>query len=374
MGEVTTIKIPLLNPNEPESLLADLHIQQGQRVAVGDLICTLETTKSTAEVQAEESGFVIGLRLKVGQTVRAGEILGYLADSPDTPPPQEAVSASLPAAEFVIPEGLRITQPALNLAKQAGVDLRQFPAGALVTESAVQAAIQKTAQPARAYNGPDLNPPLFPFDLTRIIIYGGGGHGKSVIELIRRLGIYQIAGIIDDGLTAGTTIMDVPVLGGGDILPQLSAQGIRLAANAVGGIGNVAVRIKIYQRLAQAGFAFPILIHPSAVVEASVKIAPGVHIFPMAYVGSEVQLGFGSIINTRAIVSHECKIGAYANLSPGSILAGEVQVGEGTLVGMGANINLQVKIGRLARLGNGSIIKSDIPDNGIVRAGGVWPS
>ncbi len=375
MGDITPIKIPLLNPNEPESLLAALHIREGQQVAVGDLICTLETTKSTAEMQAEESGFVIGLRLAVGETVRAGDVLGYLAASPDAQPPQQAAVVSSPDDEFVVPEGLRITQPALTLARQNRVDLRQFSSGALVTENAIRAVLQDSGQPLQTptHTGPDLTPPSAPLDLTRIIIYGGGGHGKSVIELIRRLGVYQIAGIVDDGLPPGKTILNVPVLGGHAVLPELSAQGIRLAANAVGGIGNVAVRIKIYQRLAEAGFAFPILIHPSAVVEESAKIEPGVHIFPMAYVGSEVRLGFGAIINTRAIVSHECKIGAYANLSPGSILAGEVQVGEGALVGMGVNVNLQVKIGRLARVGNGSIIKSDIPDNGIVRAGGVWP-
>ena len=378
MGEITPIKIPLVNPNEPESLLAALHIREGQQVAVGDLICTLETTKSTAEMQAEESGFVIGLRLAVGETVRAGDVLGYLADSPDAQPPQQAVPVRAPDPEFEVPEGLRITQPALTLARQNGIDLRQFSPGALVTENAIREVLQNSAHPLQArqdptYTGPDLTPPAAPIDLTRIIIYGGGGHGKSVIELIRRLGAYQIAGIVDDGLPPGKTILNVPVLGGQAILPELSAQGIRLAANAIGGIGNVAVRIKIFQRLAEAGFAFPILIHPSAVVEESAQIEPGVHIFPMAYIGSAVRLGFGAIINTRAIVSHECKIGAYANLSPGSILAGEVQVGDGALVGMGVNVNLQVKIGRLARLGNGSIIKSDIPDNGIVRAGGVWP-
>jgi acetyltransferase EpsM len=94
---------------------------------------------------------------------------------------------------------------------------------------------------------------------------------------------------------------------------------------------------------------------------------------PNAYVGSQVNLGFGSIVNTGATVSHDCVIGDYANIAPGAILAGEVQVGPSVLVGMGTTINLRVKIGASARIGNGSTVKEDVPEQGIVRAGTIWP-
>lgn len=61
------------------------------------------------------------------------------------------------------------------------------------------------------------------------------------------------------------------------------------------------------------------------------------------------------------------------NISPGAILAGAVHVAERTLVGMGATINLGVHIGAGARIGNSAVVKADVPENGIVRAGGIWP-
>jgi len=138
---------PLINPNEPEAMLAAIHVSEGQRVTAGDRLLTLETTKSTAEVTAEAGGFVAGIQAAQGQTVNAGEIFCYLAETPDWAPPVEALGVEpelgLPKAipplrgpgpraassTANIPDGLRITQPALALAQQQGLDLSKLPAG-----------------------------------------------------------------------------------------------------------------------------------------------------------------------------------------------------------------------------------------------------
>ncbi len=216
-------------------------------------------------------------------------------------------------------------------------------------------------------------PPAADFDPTAIIVYGGGGHGKSLIELLLALGSYRLAGVIDDSLPKGEAVLGVPVLGGGEVLAELHGGGVRLAANAVGGIGDLTVRVTVFERLAQAGFTCPAVMHPIAYVEPSADLSPGVQVFPHAYVGSDVRLGYGTIVNTGAIVSHDCLLGNYVNISPGAILAGGVQVGDGVLVGMGATINLLAHIGRGARIGNGATVKSDVPEAGVVRAGSVWP-
>jgi acetyltransferase EpsM len=365
MPEPTPILIPLLNPNEPEALLAGLHVREGQAVQPGDVLCTLETTKSAAEVSAEAAGYVIGLRFEAGQTVRSGQVLGYLADSPDSLPPEPTAPA--PAAEPAqapagLRGGLRITQPALKLAQSLGVDLSLLPAGQLVTEAVVR-SLSAAAETAPAE-----------FDPAALVIYGGGGHAKALIDLLRLEGTYRIEGIIDDGLPAGMQIMDLPVLGGAAALAGLYRRGVRQAVNAVGGIGDIRVRKTVFQRLEDAGFTCPTVVHPRAMVEPSASLAEGVQVFPLAYVGSEAQIGFGAIINTGAIVSHECSVGAYANLSPGAILAGQVEIGAGALVGMGVTLNLRVKVGANARIGNGATVKEDVPAGAIVRAGSIWPA
>ena len=354
------ITIPLINPNEPEAYLAALHVSEGDYLHPGDLIATLETTKASHELTAEAEGYLVGLRAAEGDTLAAGEILAYLADSPQAPP-QETPSENAP------PEGLRITQPALTLAQKHGLDLSTFPAGALITERMVRAALEKSA-------GETFAPPQSAFDPTAIVIYGAGGHGKALYDLLRVLGSYRVVGFIDDGQPSGSQVMGVPVLGGGEILPQLHAQGIRLAVNAVGGIGNVQVRLGVFHKLAEAGFVCPAVVHPTAFIEPGAHLAAGVQVMPHAYVGSEVQVGFGTLINTGAIVSHDCWLGTVANLSPGATLAGNVTVEDGALIGMRATVNLGVTIGAGARVGNGATVKEDVPARGIVPAGVIWPS
>ena len=212
-----------------------------------------------------------------------------------------------------------------------------------------------------------------PFDPTALIIFGGGGHGKTVIDLVRAVGTYRIVGVIDDGLPAGSEVLGVPVLGGAKDLAEWHNRGVRLAVNAVGGIGNVAVRMKIFEILAKAGFACPALVHPSAVVERSATLEAGVQVFAQAYVGSAARVGFGTVVNTGAIVHHDCVIGQVVNLSPGATLAGNVRVEDNAQIGMLATVNLQITVGEGALLGNGCTVKADVPAGTRVRAGTIWP-
>ncbi len=360
MSAPVPVLVPLVNPNETESILADLKVHEGQKVGKGDVIAEFETTKSTAELAVDRDGYVLGMKSKPGDTLHAGQRLCYLAEELDAPLPAEPEKPELTVEKIAVelPQDLRITRPARELAERLGLTLDNLPRGTLVTE-----AVINSLAGTRLAERQDIS----------IVIYGGGGHAKSLIDLIRAEGTYEIAGILDDGIPAGTCILDVPVLGGGEMLGSLQARGIHLAVNAVGGIGSITPRLAVYQKLEQAGFSVVTVTHPRAYVEPTASIAEGCQLFFNSYIGSDVQVGFGSIINTGAIISHDCRLGAYSNVSPGAILAGAVTLGERVLVGMGVTINLGVKVGAGARIGNSAVVKADVPENGIVHAGSVWP-
>lgn len=206
----------------------------------------------------------------------------------------------------------------------------------------------------------------------RIFIYGAGGHAKTVISLLRLLD-WEITGIIDDGVAAGTLVSGVKVLGTAEMLPELRSQGIENVVNAVGGIGNYTIRWNIFRRLQALDFRFPTLIHPTAFVEDTVSLADGIQVLAQSYISSESTVDFGTLINAGVIISHDGKIGKCVNLSPGAMLAGEVTVEDFAQIGMGATINLGVKVGSEARVGNSAVVKADVPAASRVYAGTVWP-
>ena len=57
-------------------------------------------------------------------------------------------------------------------------------------------------------------------------------------------------------------------------------EGVKLALNAVGGVGDIQKRVRIFNALTAEGFTFPSIIHPTAFVEPSASIAEGVQVIP----------------------------------------------------------------------------------------------
>jgi len=363
-----SIPVPMLNANEPEARLVDIHVQDGQAVQQGHLLFTIETTKAAAEVEAPQAGFV-RLLARAGDTLSVGELLAYISLTPDEQLPAREIPAAIPTADANPSIGssageLRMTRPARILAESLGLDLAALPHDRLITETLLREFFPQSHQKQDVF-----------FSETDLLIYGAGGHAKAVMEMAQALFTFNVIGIIDDNpALANTSVLDIPVLGTRALLPALYAQGLRLAANGVGGIIDINIRVKLFELLSGFGFSLPPLCHPRAAIEASAQVSDGVQVFANAYVGSSVLLHERCMINTGAIVSHDCEIGAYTHIAPGALLAGHVHVGPRALVGMGVTTTIGIHIGAGARIGNGAILLSDVPDRAIVPAGKVWTS
>ena len=353
------ILVPLLNANEPEARLVNIHVKDGQPVKKGALLFTIETTKAASDIESPENGFV-RLMAKEGDTLAVGDRLAVITETVSEPVEiQKGGRLSTPASG-----SLRITKPARALAESLGVDLASLPTDWLVTEEVVQQF--PGAKETLRVEFPDSDKPY-------ILIYGAGGHAKSVMEMVLQNNVHTIAGIVDDDKhLMGKQVLGIPVLGTRALLPALVEKRVILAANGVGGIIDITRRVRIFKLLESAGFTFPALTHPRATIEQSAIVGDGVQVFANAYVGSEAVLHPRCMVNTNAVVSHDCEIGAYTHIAPGALLAGHVHVGERTLVGMGVTTTIGVKIGSGVRIGNGAIILTDVPDKMVVQAGRYW--
>jgi UDP-3-O-[3-hydroxymyristoyl] glucosamine N-acyltransferase len=67
-----------------------------------------------------------------------------------------------------------------------------------------------------------------------LVIVGAGGHGRSVLELVRLLSAHTLARFLDDTQAAGTIVMSLPVWGPTALLAGLPARGAGMALAVVG--------------------------------------------------------------------------------------------------------------------------------------------
>lgn len=190
-----------------------------------------------------------------------------------------------------------------------------------------------------------------------LVVLGGGGHAKVVIETLRDQGLYDIVGFLDRE-SAGDEVIGVKRLGDDAALPSLLESGVTHAFPAV---GSNRVRVRLGLAARDAGFRIATAVSPFAYVSRTATIGHGVLVVAGAVVNAEAQIGDFAVINTNASVDHDGRIGNGAHVAPGCALAGCVTVGELTLVGVGSTVLPDVAIGANAIIGGGSCVVSDIP-------------
>ena len=172
----------------------------------------------------------------------------------------------------------------------------------------------------------------------KIVLIGGGGHCKVIIDAIEGCGEFNIYGIVDSSLPKGTPVLNIEVLGKDDILPELFKKGISHAFISVGSIGNCEIRKKIYKNLKAIGFKLPVIIHPKAVISKYAELGEGTFVAAGAVINAGTKIGKNVIINTSSSVDHDCEIGDFVHIAPGATLSGGVKVGDNTHIGVGASI------------------------------------
>ena len=193
----------------------------------------------------------------------------------------------------------------------------------------------------------------------KLLLIGGGGHCRSVLDSVLSLSIYDEIGIVDYDKTP---IADIPVVGQDEDLPKLKENGWTDAFITVGSVGNTVLRRRLYKLVTETGFALPVIIDPTAVVAKDVSIGKGCYVGKGAIINAGTCIDEAAIINTGVVVEHECKIGEFAHISPGTVLCGQVIVGEQTHIGAGTIIRQQIQIGSYTLIGAGSVVLSDIPE------------
>ncbi len=202
--------------------------------------------------------------------------------------------------------------------------------------------------------------------VARILVFGGGGHAKVVIEILQFDSRNILVGIIDKNpQLARSRVLGVPVLGDDG---QIAGAGADAFCVGIGSIGVGSLRARVFDEARARGLSPVTAVHPAATVSASAQLGAGTVVMAGAVINPGVVLAQNVIINTGAVVDHDCRIGDHAHVAPGAVLSGGVTVGRRSLVGVGATVMQGVSIGDDAVVGAGAVVVRDVPP-GVTVAG-----
>ncbi len=189
-----------------------------------------------------------------------------------------------------------------------------------------------------------------------ILIFGAGGHAKTVINIVEQAGIYRVAGIIDDRCAVGQMVYGYQVLGGMASLPDT---GIK---HGIVSIGDGWVRGTVAAKISALlpDFAFVTAIHPMTALARGVTLGAGSVIMAGSVVNSDTSIGDHTVLYLQTSVGHDCRIGNFVNIHPNVGIGGSVCLDDYASIGMGANVIHGLTVGEHTVIGAGSTVVKSI--------------
>ncbi|MDR2906995.1 MAG: acetyltransferase, partial [Bacteroidales bacterium] len=149
---------------------------------------------------------------------------------------------------------------------------------------------------------------------NNLILVGGGGHCKSVIDVAEGIG-WSILGILDVVENVGKTVLGYKIIGTNDHISEFIHKAYFLVS--VGQIKDVGLRIKLHHKIISAGGELATITASDAFVSRHSIIEKGTVVLHKAVVNAGVKIGMGCIINTMANIEHDVVIGDYCHVSTG---------------------------------------------------------
>ena len=180
----------------------------------------------------------------------------------------------------------------------------------------------------------------------KIYIYGASGHGLVCKDVALSLG-YKECIFLDD-------------FKGEKFSKDLPKYDFFIA------IGKNELRKELFLKVQNAGFKIVNLIHPSAIISKSVKLAKnGILIMPQVVINAKASIEQGVILNTASVIEHECFVGEFSHISVGAKLAGNVKIGKNCFLGVNSCVLPNLSLKENSTLGGGAVLTKSYEKSGI---------
>jgi sugar O-acyltransferase (sialic acid O-acetyltransferase NeuD family) len=195
-----------------------------------------------------------------------------------------------------------------------------------------------------------------------IAIIGAGGFGREVLMLIEQINevhrSYNFVGYFDDSNFSDDSNVTKSIIGNIEDLNNYQKRLFVVVA-----VGSPEAKRKIISRIANNNVFYETLIHPSCYVGSDSNIGEGTIICGGCFITTNVKIGKHVILNLCTTVGHDTAVGHFTSVMPGVNISGEVIIDDEVYIGTGAKIINKVNIGNGALIGAGSVVVKEILPN-----------
>ena len=193
-----------------------------------------------------------------------------------------------------------------------------------------------------------------------LVLIGGGGHCRAVIDVIEQEKKYEIVKILDLAAYQGQFVVPpYRITGTDEDIPALVKKGYHFLIT-IGQIKTVSYRENMWEILQKHEAQMATVISPLAYVSRHAKIFEGTIIMHGVFVNTYAMVRENCIINSKALIEHDALIAKNCHIATGAIINGNVKVYEGCFIGSNAVVKEGITISAYNIIGAGETIRRNI--------------
>lgn len=311
---ISSFYVDQVNPNDTSYKVLKRHIDNFQKVSVGDLIFDLEGQKAAIELISEKEGFFYS-PFNIGCVMSSHDIAYYVCDTHS-----ECVGLTN-TIEYIKTE--------VEIAKDVTTFSEKYDAIAPLNDPAI-----------------------------RIAVLPGGRAYRQIQDAIQGNSYFKIVGYFDDANRIGPDFL-------GKIDFELILKRYKNSDfdRIFVATGNSDLRTKILNKISELGINFINIIHPNSFVSKDAILGCNIYVGPFVQIASKSIVSDGAFISAGSNVEHHCYVSENCLLGPGVYLSGGVSVGKRSVLGAGVSVESNINIGDDVYISPGKGVNKNIKNN-----------
>lgn len=191
-----------------------------------------------------------------------------------------------------------------------------------------------------------------------LVVVGAGGFGRETLDVAEAMNaaapspVWDILGVVDEA-PSDPNLQRLESRGISYLGPTATTpSGARVSI----GIGSPSARKSVSEELSLRDLEFATLIHPTAVIGSQVEIGTGSVICAGVSVGTNVTLGHHVHLNPHAVIGHDTTLGDHVSVNPNATLSGDCHLEDEVLIGAGSLVLQGLTVGKGTIVGGSACV------------------